>query len=119
MHNTRIINNMGHVITLAQKSLHDPFKGELELYLKSQYPGFNLNKLPNKRVVKLGGVIIPQGAPTVIDHIILYCKENAGPLSSLKKLLPSFRNNERLIRKKMKRLGLNRWFLYEDIKKSR
>ena len=110
---------MGHVISLAQKSLHELIRGELEMYLKSQYPGFKLKKLPNERVVKLGGIMIPPDAPTVIDHILTHCKHRAGRLSNLRRLLPSFRNNERLIRKKMKRLGLDRWFLYEDIKKSR
>ena len=49
---------MGRVITLAQSNLHDLFRGELELYLKSQYPSFNLLKMPNKRIIKLRGAVI-------------------------------------------------------------
>ena len=110
---------MAHVITLAQKSLHDLFKGELELYLKSQWPGFSLKKLPNKKIVKLGGVKMPKDAPNIIDFVINYCKESENGLSLLRKVLPSYKNNEKLIRKKMIRKGLDRWFSCEDIKKSR
>lgn len=108
---------MGRVITLAQSNLHDLFKGELELYLKSQFPNFNLNNLPNKRVIKIKGTKIRENKPNVIEHIINYCKNNESKLMQLRKFLPSYKNNEKLLIRKMKRLGLSNWYLYEDIRK--
>lgn len=108
---------MGRVITLAQSNLHDLFKGELELYLKSQFPNFNLNNLPNKRVIKIKGTKIRENKPDVIEYIINYCKNNESKLMQLRKFLPSYKNNEKLLIRKMKRLGLSNWYLYEDIRK--
>jgi len=98
--------------------MHDLFKGELELYLMSQYPGFKLSNIPNKRIVKVGGIKIPKDTPNVIDRILEYCKKNDNALMSLRKLLPSYKRNEELIIRKMRRKGLNQWFLAEDIKKN-
>ena len=106
------------IINLAQSHLHDLFKGELELYLMSQYPGFKLNKIPNKRIVKIKGIKIPKNTPNVIDRILEYCKKKDNALMSLRKFLPSYKRNEDLIIKKMKRKGLDSWFLAEDIKKN-
>jgi hypothetical protein len=105
------------IINLAQSHLHDLFKGELELYLMSQFPNFRLSIIPNKRIIKVKGVKIPKDTPNVIDRILEYCKKNDNAIMSLRKFLPSYKRNEDLIIRKMKRKGLDSWFLAEDIKK--
>lgn len=105
------------IINLSQSCLHDLFKGELELYLMSQYPGFKLVNIPNKRIVKVKGIKIPKDTPNVINRILEYCKKNDNVLMSLRKFLPSYKRNEKLLIRKMKRKGLDQWFLAEDIKK--
>lgn len=106
------------IINLAQSHLHDLFKGELELYLMSQFPNFRLSIVPNKRIIKVKGVKIPKDTPNVIDRILEYCKKNDNAIMSLRKFLPSYKRNEDLIIRKMKRKGLDQWYLAEDIKKS-
>lgn len=105
------------IINLAQSHLHDLFKGELELYLMSQFPNFRLSIIPNKRIIKVKGVKIPKDIPNVIDRILEYCKKNDNAIMSLRKFLPSYKRNEDLIIRKMKRKGLDSWFLAEDIRK--
>lgn len=106
------------IINLAQSYMHDLFKGELELYLMSQYPGFKLSIIPNKRIVKIKGIKISKDTPNVIDRILEYCKKKDNTLTSLRKFLPSYKRNEELIIRKMKRKGLDQWFLAEDIKRN-
>jgi len=107
------------IIKMAQSNLHDLFQGELEMYLLSQYPGFSLRKLPNKRVIKLGGIRIPKKMPTVIDYILDCCDKNDNILMKLRRFLPSFKSNRELIIRKMRRKGLDNWYLYEDVKNKR
>jgi hypothetical protein len=107
---------MGRVITMARTTLHDLFRGELELYLKSQYPSFNLLKVPNKSVIKLRGAVITKKKQNMIDYILDYCDHNDSALMKLRRCLPSYKNNRALLIKKMRRLGIHNWYLQEDIR---
>ena len=107
---------MGRVITLARSNLHDLFKGILELYLKSQYPSFNLLKVPNKQILKVNGAVITKKKQNMIDYILDYCDHNDSALMKLRRCLPSYKKNRVLLIKKMKRLGIHNWYLQEDIR---
>ena len=110
---------MPKVIYLSATTLHKLFKGELELYLKSQFPSFNLNKLPNERVIRLRGIPHITDQPNVIEYILSECRKQDGILLQLRKFLPSYKRNEQLLTKKMKRLGLNEWYLEKIIRKGK
>ena len=110
---------MTQVITLKTSKLHNLFKGELELYLQSQFPGFNLSKLPNKPIILIKGIKNKIDQPNIIDYILEECRKQDGFLMQMRKFLPSYKRNEQLIIKKMKRKGLHEWYLEEDIRKRR
>ena len=99
------------VISMAQSTLHKLFKGELEMYLMSQYPGFKLLSLPDSPVVKLHGSSVPKNAQSAIDAILDHCDKKEGMFMRLRCILPSYKQNRELIIKKMRRKGLHKWFL--------
>ena len=99
---------------LARRMLHDLLKWDLEMHLRSQFRGFSLEDLPNERIVKLGGAGVPKNAINIIDYVIDYCKNLDNNRSTLQRTIPSYRNKEKILRKKMVRMGLIRWFLDTD-----
>lgn len=101
----------GRVISMAQSTLHMLFKGELEMYLMSQYPGFKLLSLPDHPIVKLHGSSVPKNAQSAIDFILDHCDQKEGVLMRLRRVLPSYKQNRELIIKKMRRKGIHKWFL--------
>ena len=110
---------MAHVIKISVTTLHKLFKGELEIYLKSQFPSFNLRKLPNARVVRLKGIKDISEQPNVIEYILDECRKQDGALMQLRKYLPSYKRNGQLLIKKMNRLGLNEWYLEKIVRKGK